>query len=170
MPGSKNDLKKSDIKKIEETIEKIENVIDKQGEYIFFIVDDVVKPVSKGSDKDETKQDFLSKLSGKTRYIDNDVYEVRIFVDRKYIKETSEYAAGPVSLKIKQYAVNKKFKLEHHVAHRSGAVWYTNQDILNNEFQFGKIKDIIDAIHHKKIDILNISGVRAVNVLNYKKK
>lgn len=164
-----NDLKKSDIKKIEKTIDKIESVIDKQGAFIYFIIDDEVKPASKGSDRDATKKDFLSKIKDKTRYIDHNVYEVRIFIDRKYIKETSEYAAGPVSLKIKQYAINKKFKLEHHVAHRSGAVWYTNQDILNDKFQFGKIKDIINAIHHKKIDILNISGVRAVNVLNFKK-
>src|SRR5438046_1967591 len=151
----------TDIKKINSIIDKIENVIDKQGKYIYSIVDDTgTKLVSKGADKEETKQIFLSKLQGKTKYINKDVYEITISVNKKYITTPSKFIVGPVSLKIKQYILNKNYKLKHHAEHKSGAVWYTNKDLLNNQFHFTDLKNIIDVIHDNNIDILNIAGVR----------
>ena len=59
-----------------------------------------------------------------------------------------------VNYKIRQ--INKKFKLEHHVSHIDCSVRYTNEVILKHEFHFGKVKDIINTIHHNNIDNLNI--------------
>jgi hypothetical protein len=167
MSTNSDNLKQADIKKIESKLDKIQNTIEKKGEYIYFIVDDDdVKLVSKGNDKSETNKKFLEKLHGKSKYIGKDVYEVRISINKRYIREYSEFVAGPLSLKIKQFVINKKYKLEHHAKHNEGAVWYTNKDIINDEFHFSKLKDIIGIMHKENIDILNIAGVRAVDILS----
>lgn len=167
MSASKNKLKQSDVKKVENAIDKITTILNEKGEYAYFIVDDDdVKLASKGNVKDETKDNFLKKINGKKRYVNKNVYEMRISINKQYIKETSKFVAGPLSLKIKQYIINKKFKLEHHAEHIDGAVWYTNDDIINHGFHFGKLKEIINAIHRDNLDILNIAGVRAVDILN----
>lgn len=157
----------ADLAKIIKRIGKIQDIIDKQGQYGYYlVVDDQVKLVSKNHDKTEAEEGFLDKISGKKQYIDNFVYTIDLVIDKKYIEKTHNLIGGPVSLKIKQYHIDKNYKLKYKSGYKNGAVWYTNDDIKNGLFHFTDIKQIIKNIHDNNVNILSIGKVRAVNMLN----
>jgi len=159
--------KSSDIKKINDRIEKIQNAINKQGSYSYYLIDDdTVKLVSKDHEKNDAENDFLSKINKKKKYINNVVYTVDIVIDKKYITHEHKLVGGPVSLKIEQYYIDKKYQLNYKADYKSGAVWYTNEDIKNNMFHLSDIKQIIKIIHDNNVNILSIGRVRAVKILN----
>lgn len=161
------DLTEKMIKKIKSKIDKIRKTVDLQGRYAYYLItDDEVKLVNKGHKQSTTKKDFYEKIKNKSKYINNDVYEVELIIDEKYIEKQSSVVAGPVSLHIKQYIINDDFKLVHKYEHKNGAVWYTNADLLEDGFHFNDIKKIIKDIDTRNINILSIGGVRALKILN----
>lgn len=156
-----------DVKKLTKRIDKIKNIINDQGEYGYYLINnDNVKLVSKGDDKKKAKKEFLKKIKGKERYVGDTVYEVKVVIKEKYIKKTSDLVAGPVSLLIKEFMISESFKLKYEADYKYGSVWYTNSDLLRGKFRFGDIKKIVKAIDDHNINIIGAGQVRAVDVLN----
>jgi len=156
------------IKKVIKKVSKIRKTIEKQGKYGYYLLDSegVSKLIAKNSDKSLAKEAFLEKIKGKKKYIHNFVYEVDVVIDEKYITHNHKLVAGPVSLKIKQYHIDPKYNLKYNPDYKIGAVWYTNQDLLDDVFHFSDIKNIIKIIHDNNLDILSIGRVRAFDILN----
>jgi hypothetical protein len=154
------------IDKIKSKISKIESAIEKHGAYAYYIIhDDTVKLASKCNDQGNAKQGLIDAISGKEKYIGDTVYEVRLSIDHKYIGKKHALVAGPVSLKIKQYHIDKKYNLKYVSGYKNGAIWYTDEDILNGVFHITDIKKIIKIIHDENVNIISVGGTRAVSVL-----
>lgn len=162
MSGSLDNTK---IKKIKEKIDKIRKIIDIQGPFAYYLIDDGVKLVSKDHKKSIAKKELLNKINKKARYINHHVYEVELVIDTQYIKKEDKLIGGPVSLKIKEYDIDDKFKLNYESGYKTGAVWYTNLDLLSGLFHFSDIKNIIKQIDDRNINILSVGKVRAVKIL-----
>ena len=163
--ASKQEINK--INKINKKIDKIEKLLEKQGKYIYYIIhNNEIKSVCKSDDKNEAKKLFIEKLAKKYKYVGDYVYFVDIAINRKYVAKPNELIAGPVSLKIGQYMVGKKFNLRYEASFEYGALWYTNDDLLNNSFRFSDIKQLLKTIHDNKISIISLGGIRAVNIKN----
>src|SRR5437763_246936 len=78
----------SNIKKIKNNISKIRKVVEKQGRYSFYLLDDnEVKLVAKGDNLREIKNDVIKKIEGKSRYIDCPIYQVEVHIDEKYVEK-----------------------------------------------------------------------------------
>lgn len=158
------------IKKINLKISKIHNTVKKQGRYGYYLVvgDDAsdVKLATKDHDNDTAKEEFLEKIKGKKKYINCFVYVVDLTIDDKYVTHEHKLIPGPVSLKIKQYLIDKKYNLQYKSGYRRGAVWYTNQDLLNGVFHITDIKKIIKIIHDNNLNIISMGHLRAVDVLD----
>lgn len=157
------------IDKIKRNVDKINTTIDNQGSHGYYLIDEIdndVKLLSKNHDKNEAEKEALNKLTGKDRFIDSSVFYVNIFIDDEFIGKSHTFIS-PVSLKIKEFHLSKTFKLKFNADNKFGAVWYTNDDLHNGAFRFKDIKQIIFNIHHYDINIINIGGVRAVDVLKY---
>lgn len=155
------------VKKINRKIDKIQEIIDKQGQFGFYLIDDDdnVKLVNKNHKYTEGELEFYNKIYGKKQYIGNYVYIVNLVIDRKYIEKPHPLVGGPVSFKIKQYYIGKNYKLKYKTGYKNGAVWYTNEDIKDGLFHFTDIKQIIKIIHDNNVNIINIGKVRAVKIL-----
>lgn len=155
------------IKKLNIKVSKIRDTVMKQGNYGYYLIgDDDVKLVSKNHDKEEARENFLEKIKGKVKYINNFVYVVDLVIDDKYISHEHKLVAGPVSLKIKQYHVDNKYNLKYRSGYKNGAIWYTNQDLLDGVFHFTDIKKIIKIVHDNNVNILSMGKVRAVDMLD----
>lgn len=157
----------SRIKKINTNIKKIQDVIEKQGKYGYYIIyNDSVILANKDHNKEDAKENFLEKIEGNKKYIDSFVYVVDIVIDDKYVTHEHKLVAGPLSLKIKQYHINDKYKLKYKSGYKNGAIWYTNDDILLNAFKFSDIKKMIKIIHDNDVNIISMGKVRAVDILD----
>lgn len=155
------------VKKINMKLSKIRETVEKQGNYGYYLIDDDdVKLVSKADDKDVAEENFLEKIKGKKKYVNNFVYVVDLVIDGKYVANEHKLVGGPVSLKIKQYHIDPKYNLKYKSGYKNGAIWYTNQDLLDGAFHFTDIKKIIKIIHDNNVNILSVGKVRAVDMLN----
>lgn len=160
----------ADIKKIKANIAKIQKVIDKQGKYSYYLITDDgndVKLMSKGNNKEDAENVILEKISNKKRYVKDFIYSVEIYINERYVDNPHRLVAGPVHLRIKQFIISPKFKLKYEGDFKTGSVWYTNDDILNDGFHFNDIKRLVKIIHNENVLITNIAGTRALRVLEY---
>lgn len=159
-----------DSKKIKTNIAKIQKIIDKQGKYSYYLITDDgndIKLIAKGDDKTDVENVVLEKIANKKRYINDFIYSVEIYVNERYIDNPHRLVIGPIHLRIKQFIISSKFKLKYEAIFKTGSVWYTNADILNDRFHFNDIKKIIKIIHNENVLIANIAGTRALKVLEY---
>lgn len=153
-------------KKIMQKIAKIRKTIDEQGKYAYYLMmDDEVKLIAKGNNKEMLDEEVHNKISKKKSTIGCFIYLVEVFIDDKYVSNPSKIVVGPVHLKIKQFRISSQFKLVHSAKYQNGALFYSNNDIYNGGFHFTDIKQLIKEIHDRHIMITNILGVRAVWVL-----
>lgn len=160
----------SEIQKIKEKITKIQSVIDKQGRYGFYLlIDDQVKLISKGNNKEDLDHDVFIKIAKKRSTIGNFIYLVEVHINEKYISKPIKVAPGPVMLKIKEFIISPRYELIHKAEYTNGALFYNNNDILNGKFHFTDIKELVKEVHDRKIQIANILGINAVKVLESKK-
>ena len=142
-------------------IKKIQKLVEKNGKTAYYLVEgDTVKLLARDLDS------LAEKISEKKKYINKPVFEVNIVVDGKYVGVEHKLVAGPVSLKMKQYHVDDKYKLKYKSGYANGAVWYTNHDIADGAFHVGDIKKIVKIIHDNNVNILSMGKVRAVDMLN----
>lgn len=154
-----------DVKKVKIKIKKIQETVEKQGRYGFYMIDgDNVKLVSKDHDKTIAEEEFYNKIADKTRYVGNIVYFVDLNIDEKYIEKKNKLVTGPVSLKVKVYKIAKNYKLKK-VPNLDGAIWYSNKDIADGRFHFTDIKNLIHEVYDKKINIISVGGITAVDIL-----
>ena len=158
---------KSLNKKINLKISKIQDVVDKHGRYGYYLISgDEVKLVTKNHDKENATENFLEKIKEKEKYINSIVYIVDLAINKKYVANKHDLVAGPVSLKIIQYHVNKKYNLQYKSGYKNGAIWYTNQDLLDGAFHITDIKKIIKIIHDNDVNIISAGKIKAVDILD----
>jgi len=164
-PKSKKGDNSNEINK---QIEKVRNTIKKHGKYGIYLINSkgVVKFISKGDDKETVIENVSKMIKGKKEYIDNFIYIVELIVNDKYITENHKLVPGPVALKIIQYQINDKYDLKYKSNFKAGAVWYTNEDLLNGVFHFDDIKKVIKIINDDNVDILPVGGIRVADLLN----
>lgn len=158
--------KQRDVATIKANIAKIRKIVDKQGAFGFYLLaDNEVKLVAKGHNLNDLMVEVLEKLSGKSQYINSPIYLVEVYIDEKYVEKPHKLVVGPVHLKIRQFKLTKKYTLGIEAGFKNGAVWYTNEDILNNGFRFTDTKQLVNKIHTRDIVIVNAGQVRALKIL-----
>lgn len=150
--------------KVKKKIEKINQVIEKNGRYGYYLIDEgKIKLISKSNNKMELDHDLFMKIARKRKTIGKTVYFIEYYANDKYIK--SKIVAGPVHIKIKQYEISPKYQLIEKDNFTNGAVFYTNDDILNNRFHISDVRTLLKKIHDDKIVITNILGINANKIL-----
>ena len=96
----------SEIKKIKKKTEKIQEIINKQGKYSYYLlVDDQVKLIAKGNDKKDLDHDIFTKISQKKSTIGQYIYLVEVYINEKYIEKPIKLSPGPIHLKIKHFKI-----------------------------------------------------------------
>jgi hypothetical protein len=167
---SKNSESPTSIKKIKEKVKKIQHVVNKQGKYGYYLlIDDEIKLIAKGNNKRDLEQVVFSKIAQKRSTIGSFIYLVEVYINEKYIDKPIKIVPGPLHLKIKQYTISPHFELIHKADFTDGALFYTNDDILDNGFHFTDIKRLIKEVNDRRILITNMLGIRALKVLNNKR-
>lgn len=156
----------SDSKKIKEKIHKIQNVITKQGKYGYYLlINDDVKLIAKGDNKRDLEHAAFAKIAQKRSTIGSFIYLVEVYIDEKYVDKPIKIVPGPIHLKIQQFKISPHFEFKRESEFTNGALFYSNDDILNNKFHFTDIKKLIKEVHDRNIVITNMLGKRAVNIL-----
>lgn len=157
----------AEVKKIKARLNKIQKFIDTKGAYGYYLFHgDDIKLVSKNNDQSVAKQQFLDKINGKSKYIGDTVYEVILDVYEEIAGIEQKLSGGPVRVGIIEYKITNNYDVEYILGYRDGAVWYTNQDILDGLFHAADLKPLFKKIHDNRIVVVNLGKVRAVNILN----
>lgn len=153
---------------VKKKIKKIKNIIDRQGKYGYYLIDDSdVKLIGKGNDTEELKNRIIEKLQDNSqKYMNNFIYLVEININEKYIEKTHKNVGGPLSLRITQYRITKNNNLKHEASYINGAIWYSNQDLEQNKFRLVDVKKLIQIINDQNMEIVNIGTIRAVDILD----
>lgn len=151
----------------QKAFDKVVKSVEHNGRFAYYLInnEDNVKLVSKSNDKDSALNKFYAKIDGKEEYIGNDVYEVEFVTDEKYLFEEHRLIAGPVSIKIHQKYIDKKFKLKHKHGLQHGAVWYTVKDIAKGAFHITDVKKLIKIIYDGNWCIISMGHLKAVDLL-----
>lgn len=156
-----------DSKKVLSKLEKIKEAVNKNGKYIYYMIDsNKIKLVSSGMNLKDTKKRFRDRIMNKDKYINNSVYEVTIKINKKYVSDNDTLIKGlPIVLHIKQYHITDKYNIKYRSIYKNGAVWFSNQEIINNKFKLDKIKYIIKKIHDDDLDILNLALITYSDIM-----
>jgi len=154
---------------LKQKVNQIEDNALKAGKIGYYLIHrDSVLLVKKSNDDLELKNEVENTLNGKSQYIGNFIYRVEIYTTLNYIDKPHKLVPGSVHLKIKQFYVTNNYKLDYEADFKDGAVWYSDEDILNNKFHVTDIKELVKRIHNTNRFIDNMAGVKAVKILKNK--
>jgi hypothetical protein len=158
---------RASIEKLKSKINKIKTSIDKHGKVLYFLIDDKgdSKLVSKGDSKSEVKSDFLSKINSKGYLVGLSVYQVIIKINKAFISKIDPLIPSPVTLNIKEFVINTKYKLVHKAGFKVGVVWYFRKDLEKGRFQYNDIKKIIQGLHDSNVDIIALAHINALELI-----
>jgi hypothetical protein len=157
----------SSIDGIKKHLQNVIDILKEQGKWATYLVDKTGKVlmIAKGSDQKEVMSKTIERLKEKDHYNGLKVYEVEIKINKVYVEKKSKLVIGPIRLEITEYIISNN-KPVYTSDLKSGAVWYTNEDILNRSFKFKDVPLIIKEIDKNDIQILIMAGVRVSDLLD----
>jgi hypothetical protein len=155
------------INKIKKHLQNVMDIAKKQGKWASYLIDTngKVLMIAKGFDQKEVMDKTIDRLKGKDQYNGLKIYEVEIKINKVYIEKQSKLIIGPLRLEITEYVVVDN-KPTYTADLKSGAIWYTNEDILNRSFKFKDVPLILKEIDRNDIHILVMGGVRVSSILD----